>query len=124
MSQYLRKSMSGFCYVITTITAIVVFVSCSSLRQNSQVSARDSQAEVPIRQAQPEWVACKMRTDCIKVKGFCKLPASIHRDYKDDFLMFVKQNKDSINCSRYRNIKYGQITEVACENNQCTLIIP
>ena len=124
MSQYLRKSVSGFCYVVTTIAAIVVFVSCSSLRQNSQVSAKDSQTKAPIRQVRPEWVACKIRTDCIKVKGFCKLPASIHRDFRDDFLMFVKQNKDSMNCSRYQNIKYDHITEVACENNQCKLIIP
>ena len=124
MDQCMKRFASRFYCIMTTIITTVVFVSCSSLQQSSHVSAKDSQTKTPKRQVQSEWVACKTHTDCIKVKSFCKLPASIHRDHKDSFLTFVKQNEDSTKCSRYKNMKYSHITEAVCENNQCQLIIP
>ena len=68
---------------------IIVFASCSALKQNNKVSAEDS--EEKIKEIKPEWLECKASIDCIKVRGFCKLPAVIHTKYKDKFLDFIKK---------------------------------
>ncbi len=119
----MKEIISRFYQVTIIIVFIVIFVSCSSsLKQNNQGSAQDS--EEPAQEMKPEWLECKANMDCIKVKGFCKMPAVVHGKYKEAFLDFVKQNKNPIDCSRYKGIDYDSIVEAACENKQCKLIIP
>ena len=107
--------------IIMTIF-IVVFVSCSSLKQNSKTSTENSNETV--EEVQSEWLECKASTDCVKVKSFCGLPGAVHKKYKDTFLRFVKSSKASVDCSRYKNINYESIVEAACEDKRCKLIIP
>ena len=118
----MRGFISKFYQAPIIIVFIVIFVSCSSLKQNKTVSTQDSEEQT--QEVNPEWLECKASVDCIKVKGFCKLPAVIHKKYKDNFLAFVKQGESPIDCKRYKNINYSSIVETACENKQCKLIIP
>ena len=118
----MKKIISGFHLIITTFIFIVVLVSCSSLKNNNTASAKNSENQV--QEVKPEWLECKANVDCIKVKSFCKLPAVVHRKHKDTFLAFVKQDKNPIDCSKYKNINYEFIVQAACENKQCKLIIP
>ena len=118
----MKRIISKFYQINIVILFIVILVSCSSLKQNNKVSAQNSEKQV--QEAQPEWLECKTSLDCIKVKGFCKLPSVVHRKYEDDFLAFVKQSRNPIDCSRYKGINYGSITEATCDDERCKLIIP
>ena len=117
----MKRITSKLYNIIIVVIFIVIFVSCSSLKQNNKVSAQNSEAKV--QDIKSEWLVCKVNADCIKIKSFCKLPAVVHRKHKDDFLAFIKQSEGP-DCSRYKNINYGSIVEAVCENKRCKLIIP
>ena len=117
----MKGIISRFYQAIIMGIFIVIFVSCSSLKQNNKASAEDSESQV--QEAKPEWLDCKTGRDCIKVKGFCKLPAVVYRKYKEAFLTFVKQSESPIDCSKYKGMNYDAIAEAACENERCKLVI-
>ena len=102
---------------IILLIILLICISCASSSIQNKAVSRPSSMD-------PQWTVCKTNRDCIKVKSFCRLPATVNRQYKDIFLDFVKQNKDSINCTRYQNVKYDQITEALCQDRQCRLVIP
>ncbi len=119
----MKEIISRFYQVTIIIVFIVIFVSCSSsLKQNNKVSAQSSEGQV--KELKPEWSECEVSTDCVKIKSFCGLPAIAHKKYEDDFLAFVKQNKRSVDCSKYKDMNYGSIVEVVCESKRCRLVIP
>ena len=100
---------------IRTWMIFLVFISHISVLQGDEEDVADTEKA---------WVACETRSDCIKVKGFCKLPAAINHQYRKDFSAYVRKNRKSVNCSRYKNMNYERVTEIACESQVCRLIIP
>lgn len=103
---------------IALFMPVFILISCASVHQRTAESATE-----PIKM-EAAWTECKAQIDCLKVKGFCRLPAAIHKEYRKEFLAYVRKNRRSVSCSRYKNMKYDQVTEVICENNTCRLIIP
>lgn len=103
--------------ILTFVFTLVFALGFLSHQSHAEDSAETKEDDL-------QWTACQAQTDCVKIKGFCRLPAAVHKDDKKKFQAYVRENKGSVNCFRYRNMKYDRVTEVSCENNKCTLIIP